>query len=169
MKINCSYSDLVNLTELKPNPKNANRHSPEQIERLAKIIDFQGQRSPIVVSRNSGFIVKGHGRLDAIKKLGWTQCAVDFQSYNTPEHEYADCIADNEIGRWAEFDWQAFKEDSFEIEDFDFDLFGIDSLKKESPKTPEEKYQIIIECKDALEQADFLEEFETRSLQCKAK
>ena len=101
MQFNCSYTELVNISKLIPNPKNANKHPPKQIERLAKIIDFQGQRSPIVVSKRSGFITKGHGRLLAMHKLGWTEVAVDYQDYLSEALEYADMIADNEIARWA--------------------------------------------------------------------
>ena len=67
MKINCAYDELVDVSKLVPNPKNNNKHPKEQIERLAKIIDFQGQRTPIVVSNRSGFIVKGHGRLPRLR------------------------------------------------------------------------------------------------------
>ena len=69
----CSHNAVIEVSKLMlmQNPKNPNMHSKEQIDRLAKIIDFAGQRSPIVVSLRSGFIVKGHGRLMAIEKLGW--------------------------------------------------------------------------------------------------
>ena len=108
MKINCAYDELVELSKLVPNPKNNNKHPKEQIERLAKIIDFQGQRSPVVVRNMSGIIVKGHGRLEAIKKLGWDKCAVDYQDYESEAQEYADMIADNEIAKWAEFQTDMF-------------------------------------------------------------
>ena len=103
-KIRCAYTELVDVEKLVPNPKNNNIHPKKQIERLAKIIDFQGQRAPVVVSTRSGFIVKGHGRLEAIKKLGWEKCAVDYQDYESEAQEYADMVADNQIATWAEFD-----------------------------------------------------------------
>jgi len=57
MKINCAYDEIVELHKITPCPKNPNRHTDDQVERLAKIIDYQGQRSPIVISNRSGFIV----------------------------------------------------------------------------------------------------------------
>ena len=69
MKIDCAYDKLVPIENLIPNPKNNNRHSIEQIHRLAKIIMYQGMRSPIVVSNRSGFVIKGHCRLQALKEL----------------------------------------------------------------------------------------------------
>ena len=123
MKIDCAYDELVELNKLVPNPKNPNKHTKEQIERLAKIIDFQGQRQPVVVSNRSGFIVKEHGKLEAIKKLGWEKCAVDYQDYESEAQEYADMIADNEIAKWAEQDQQMILEEIPNL-DIDTDMLG---------------------------------------------
>ena len=124
MKINCAYDELVEVSKLVPNPKNNNKHPKEQIERLAKIIDFQGQRSPVVVSNRSGFIVKGHGRLEAIKKLGWDKCAVDYQAYESEAQECGDMVADNQIATWAEFDTQMVLDELPEL-DIDTDMLGM--------------------------------------------
>ena len=130
MKFNCAYTDLVELNKLVPNPKNPNKHPDNQIERLAKIIDFQGQRSPIVISKRSGFIVKGHGRLLAIQKLGWKKAAVDFQEYESDAQEYADIVADNAIAQWAEMDLSQINTDFLQFgPELDVDLLGISSFK----------------------------------------
>jgi DNA modification methylase len=129
-KINCAHNKLVELHKLVPNPKNPNKHPERQIEMLAKIIDYQGQRSPIVVSTRSGFIVKGHGRLEAIKKLGWKKCAVDYQDYEDEAQEFADMIADNKVAELAESDDELIKKIALEMpEYFDLDLLGIPDLK----------------------------------------
>lgn len=129
MKIDCSYSELIEINSPKiiPNPKNNNRHSIEQIERLAKIIDFQGQRSPVVISKRSGFIVKGHCRLEAIKLLGWEKIAVDYQDYLSEAQEYADMTADNEIARWAQLDVHSTILEMEKLE-IDLDFLGIEKL-----------------------------------------
>ena len=147
MKFECAYDELVDVDKLVPNPKNNNKHPKEQIERLAKIIDFQGQRKAIVVSNRSGFIVKGHGCLQALKLLGWTQAAVDYQDYESEAQEYADMTADNEIARWAELDVEQFKKD---IEDFnlDYDLYGIEEeLIEEDQQEMEDVSEEEVECK----------------------
>lgn len=61
---------MVDIEKLVGNPRNPNKHPQNQIELLAKIIKAQGWRNPIVVSRRSGFVVKGHGRLEAARLLG---------------------------------------------------------------------------------------------------
>lgn len=129
MKFNCAYDELVDLAHLVPNPENNNFHPKEQIERLAKIIAFQGQRAPIIVSNQSGFIVKGHGRLEALRMLGWEKAAVDYQDYESPAQEYADMTADNEIARWAEFDNNMVMAKIPELGDLDLDMLGIKDLQ----------------------------------------
>lgn len=126
MQFNCSYSDLLPLHKIIPNPKNTNTHPQEQIDLLADIIDFNGQRSPIVISKRSGFVVKGHARLMAIEKLGWEKAAVDFQDYESEAHEYIDLEADNRIAELAERDNEKFQEN---IKSIDFSKAKIDLTK----------------------------------------
>lgn len=129
MNIKCSYNEIVQLHKLVDNPKNPNKHPEKQIEMLAKIIDYQGQRSPIVVSRRSGFVVKGHGRLMALRKLGWESAAVDYQDYEDEAQEFADMIADNKIAELAEHDDEMFKLEALnlqlDVNGFDLELLGV--------------------------------------------
>lgn len=129
MKIACTNFELVNITKLKPHPKNPNKHSKDQIKRLAKILDYQGFRNPIKVSNQSGFIISGHGRLAAAKLNKWKQVPVSYQDYENQDQEYADLIADNAIADWAELDLQIVNEDFVNLgPDFDIDLLGIDGF-----------------------------------------
>jgi ParB-like chromosome segregation protein Spo0J len=133
MKIDCAHDELVDVAILQPNPKNYNKHPARQIEMLAKIINYQGQRSPIVVSKRSGFIVKGHGRLDAIKLLGWDKAAVDYQEYTDEAQEYADMIADNKIAELSETDAVILNEVGVLLGDsFDPELLGLEESLGES-------------------------------------
>lgn len=103
-RFECAYDILVSPTLLIPHPDNTNNHPQEQIDLLAEIMAYNGQRNPIVVSNQSGYITKGHARLLAIKKLDWGKCAVDYQDYETEAHELADMQADNRIAELAEQD-----------------------------------------------------------------
>lgn len=129
MKFNCAHTELVDLHKLQENPRNPNTHPDRQIELLAKIIDYQGQRAPIVVSKRSGFITKGHGRLMALKKLGWEKAAVDYQDYDSEAQEYADLIADNKIAELAKHDDAKMIEDLKVIDLDDFELLGMDDFE----------------------------------------
>jgi len=76
----CSHDAIVPVSELKPNPKNPNKHPGDQVELLAKVIEAQGWRQPVKVSTRSGFIVSGHGRYEAAVFLG-CPVPVDYQEY----------------------------------------------------------------------------------------
>lgn len=124
----CAYSEIVPIHKLVENPKNNNKHPTRQVELLAKIIDYQGQRNPIVVSKRSGFIVKGHCRLQALKLLGWENVAVDYQDYDNEAQEYADLIADNKIQSYAEFDEDALLKELQEMNFDDLELLALENM-----------------------------------------
>jgi DNA modification methylase len=137
MNINCSYQKLVPIAQLNAHPSNANKHSQRQIEMLAKIMSYQGWRHPIVVSNLSGFIVAGHGRLAAAKKLGWTECPVDTQDFEDKVQEVAFLFADNKIAELAEHDDELMKLTAIELNldtnGFDLDLLGVPDLDLTTP------------------------------------
>lgn len=130
MKVHCPHDKMVPIGELIPNPKNPNVHSDDQIERLAKILEYQGWRYPIKVCKQSGFITSGHGRLLAATKLGLKKVPVSFQDYESEEQMYADLVSDNAIASWAEL---KLADINIEIPnlgpDFDIDLLGIKNFK----------------------------------------
>ena len=122
MKVNCAFDKLVPVPEVKANPRNPYRHPDEQLKLLAKIIEYQGWRHPIVVSNQSGFIVHGHARLDAAKLNGYTEVPVDYQDYVDEAQEYADLIADNQIQELAETDEPTLKDIIGELDTGAIDL-----------------------------------------------
>lgn len=124
----CAYSEIVPIHKLVENPKNNNKHPARQVELLAKVIDYQGQRNPIVVSKRSGFIVKGHCRLQALKLLDWENVAVDYQDYDNEAQEYADLIADNKIQSYAEFDEDALLKELQEMNFDDLELLALENM-----------------------------------------
>jgi DNA modification methylase len=150
MKIHCTYDKLIEIKDLRPNPKNRNVHPADQIDRLAKILDHQGWRYPIVVSNQSGFIVTGHGRLAAAIKNSWKEVPVNYQDFASEEDEYAHLIADNGIASWAELDLSAINVDIGDLgPDFDIDMLGLkdftidvadkfESDPDEAPEPPKE-------------------------------
>ena len=100
----CAHDAIVDVAKLVPNPKNPNQHPDSQIQLLGRIIRQTGWRQPITVSKRSGFIVKGHGRLSAALLEGIKEAPVDYQNYTNNAEEYADLVADNRIAELAETD-----------------------------------------------------------------
>jgi len=100
MELHCAYNQLVCVSDLKPHPKNPNTHSAAQVAAIAAVIEGNRSRAPITVSNRSGFITRGHGRLEAAALLGCDQFPVDFQDYASEEAE----LADNHLAELAEID-----------------------------------------------------------------
>ena len=118
----CAHSQMVEIEKVVPNPRNPNKHSEKQIALLSKIIAAQGWRAPITVGTRSGFIVRGHGRLLAARKLGLAKVPVDYQAYETEAAEWADLIADNRLSELSETDELLLKDLLQELGTSELDL-----------------------------------------------
>src|SRR5262245_56576127 len=85
--VNCAHDELVATGKLAPNPKNPNKHPDHQLTLYGKILLHQGWRKAVVVSRQSGKIVTGHGAWLTAKKHGWPTVPVDYQDFPSPADE----------------------------------------------------------------------------------
>ena len=142
--VHCAYDEMVAIEKVIPNPRNPNKHPKKQLELLAKIISGQGWRAPITMSRRSGFVVRGHGRLAAAQMIGCTEVPVDWQEYESEAAEYADLIADNRLAELSEIDTELMAQLMRDVDGDGFsELTGYDdkaiaALLAESPETIEE-------------------------------
>jgi len=131
MKIKCAHTEIRDIVNLVPHPRNSNKHPEKQIKLLAKIMKHQGWRHPITVSKRSGYVVSGHGRLDAAKLNGWDKAPVDLQDFENEADEFAHLIADNKIAELAEHDDSLMIDGIKELELEDFELLGLDDFELE--------------------------------------
>lgn len=167
---------MVPVAKLVPHPKNPNVHPPEQIERLAQIIEARGWRRGITVSNQSGFMTVGHGRLMAALLRKWPEVPVSFQDYENEADEYSDMVADNAIAEWAEMDRTKISADAIEFGDeFDIDLLGIKNfvldidglnhdLDDKQNKSDETKHFLEVELSSEKEMLEVYEELLSRGL-----
>lgn len=138
----CAYDKLVKIEELIPHPKNPNTHPQSQIKILAQNIRYHGWRHPIVVSKLSGYVVAGHGRLEAAKELGVSIIPVEYQNFASADNELAVLVGDNRLAELSSLDLNGLQDiiDGFKASDFDTILAGfepadLDALLGE--KTPD--------------------------------
>lgn len=137
MEVRCNYDKLVKIEALTPNPANENQHTEEQIERIAKILQYQGWRKPIIVSKGSGLVVTGHCSLLSAKKNKWTEVPVSFQDFDNDDMETAHRIADNAIASWADLDLSSINLELPNLgPDFDIEMLGLKDFEIE----PADKY-----------------------------
>ena len=129
--VHCAYKEMTSISDLRPNPRNYNKHPDFQIALLAKNIRALGWRHPIIVSKLSGKIVAGHARLEAAKLLSLQSVPVDYQAFDNLDQEQAYLIADNKIAELAEIDSDALKGLLEELAktDIDMDLTGFTADK----------------------------------------
>ena len=157
--IHCAHSKIADPRNLIANPRNPNKHPDRQIATLAEIIRAQGWRNPITVSKRSGFVVTGHGRLAAALLLGTNAVPVDEQDFANDAAEWAHLIADNRLAELAEIDEGELKqmladlklEDGFDLSLTGFDeheiegmLAGIDTLDAEPSEAKEQAHYLRI-------------------------
>jgi ParB-like chromosome segregation protein Spo0J len=158
-EIRCSYKELRDPATLVAHPRNPNRHGARQIDLLARIIRHQGWRNPIVVSERSGFVVAGHGRLQAAHQLGLAAVPVDVQEFATEADEWAHLVADNRIAELAEMDQDGLGEllrDLGDADDFDLELTGFDAAELDRMLAEDAEDGQISYDADASEQACLL-------------
>ena len=181
MKVRCDTPiELVAIADLKPHPKNPNDHTPEQILELAEILKYQGWRSPVKVSNQSGFVTAGHGRIEAAKANGWTHVPVSRQDYDSEDQEYADVVADNAIAAWAEIDLAKVNQNVVELDpSFNLRHLGIENFKLDVSEKDEgtgggadeedlaPQFIIAVQCKDEPDMQKLFEELTARGFQCK--
>ena len=183
IEVHCAYDEMVDITKLVPNPRNPNQHSDRQIELLAKIIEHQGWRAPITVSKRSGFVVRGHGRLLAAEALGLDEVPVDYQDYANEAEEWADLIADNRLAELSEMDNEMLKDLIQEIDANEIDLtltgFEEDEIEKiigefnqqedikDLSDDLKEVYEIVITCENERHQEELFNRFTKEGLKCR--
>ncbi len=133
-KVFCSYTKLEKIDKVKPHPKNPNVHNEKQVKLLAKIIEYQGWRNPVVISNLSGLVVAGHGRLQAAKQMGLPWVPVDFQDFDNEKQELEHMLADNRIAELAQIDEPALREIMKELQMLESDLDMTGFLDKDVEK-----------------------------------
>lgn len=146
MQIHCRYDELVSPLKLKPSPRNPNRHTTDQSLRLSKLYEYHGIRHPIIVSKNSGYIVAGHARHQAALLAELKEFPVVYQEFKDDDAEYAFMVADNAIADWADLDLSAINKELGDLgPDFDVAMLGIEKFTLDAnfePGTEDEQGQL---------------------------
>lgn len=180
-KVHCLFDKLVSPGELKFHPDNSNDHPEEQIPRLADILAYQGWRYAIKISKRSGFITSGHGRLMAAVHGKQKTVPVVYQDYESEDQEIADVNADNAIAAWATLNLSKVNQSIEKLgPDFNVDMLGIKNFKIDvsekdmmdgadelNPDKIMTEFIVAIYCKNEEEQQKVFSEMFERGLDCK--
>ncbi len=124
--------ELVPIKTLRPYENNAKIHTPEQIEQIKRSILEFGNNDPIAIDAE-GIIIEGHGRLMALKELGYTEVEVIRLGHLDEEQRKAYTLIHNKLTMNTGFDLDILAEElgsivSIDMKDYDFDLSISDDL-----------------------------------------
>jgi DNA modification methylase len=135
----------IALSDITPYEKNAKTHPKKQVDLLAENIKRFGFTTPCLVDKDNNLIA-GHGRLEAVKTLGWTDVPCVRMEKLTEDEVKALRLADNKLAEMSEWDMALVTDELKELDDellnltgFDKDLIiEADEADDEVPDVPEE-------------------------------
>ena len=165
----------LKINDITPYEKNAKIHTEVQIEQIKKSIEEFGMNGPIAVWGDKNTIVEGHGRLEALKQLGYTEVDCIRLDHLTDEERKAYTLAHNKINMNTGFDIDLLDEELDSIEDIDMSEFGFDLDDEEihhAERTDlsddvNDVYEVIIECTDEKQQEEIFTKLSSEGMKCR--
>lgn len=158
MEIKAKEITLFPVTKLSEYPRNANKHTDEQIEKIIQLIEFYGHRDPLIVDADvqpdgTHWVLAGNGRLQAAKKAGWDNLPCVFQVFKSDEEKYGFMVSHNAVsstGWGGGLDLSQINVDITDLgPDFDIDMLGIkdfviEPIEKFEPQSNEDDVPEVI-------------------------
>ena len=109
------------IDQLKPHPKNSNKHSDWQIKKIADSIKEFGFTQPVLISKDN-VILAGHARCLGAKQAGLKEVPCRRFDHFTDEQARAYIIADNQLARLAEWDHKILASEIVELDKLEVDI-----------------------------------------------
>ena len=119
--------EVLPITQLKPYENNAKIHTPVQIAQIAASIQEFGNNDPIAVDENN-MVLEGHGRLLALKSLGYTEVEVIRLVGLTEDQKRAYILVHNKLTMNTGFDFNVLDAELARINDIDMSVFDFGSI-----------------------------------------
>jgi ParB-like chromosome segregation protein Spo0J len=141
------------LAELKPHPRNARRHSPEQIAQLAALMRRFGWTNPALIDEQD-FIIAGHGRIQAAQTLGLLEGpTITIAGLNDREKREL-MLADNRIALNASWNVETLRAELLQLRGDGTDLEALGFAPAEIDKLLPAEDEIAVEEIDVSTVAD---------------
>lgn len=135
----------LNINNIKPYKNNAKVHTPEQIEQIKKSIQEFGMNDPIAVWGEDNLIVEGHGRIEALKQLGYTEVDCIRLDHLTDEERKAYTLAHNKLTMNTDFNFDILESELMDIDDIDMSNFGFNVFFEEDANEEFDNFEDIEE------------------------
>ncbi len=144
--------EYIALDKITPYENNARRHAVDDVEAIKNSILKFGMNDPIGVWGERNIIVEGHGRLAALKELGYEEAPCIRLDKLTDDQRKAYALAHNKTAELSAWDFDKLEAELSDLADnFDMTAFGftmpdedvnIDDFFEESEKKPKEPKMI---------------------------
>lgn len=122
----------IPIDKLTPYSKNAKKHPKKQILQIANSIESFGMNDPIGIWGDNNIIVEGHGRVLALKQLGYDTAPCIRLDHLDEEQRRAYTHAHNKV---AESEWDFdILDDEFTELNIDMSQFGFEFVDVEEEK-----------------------------------
>ena len=179
----------VPISSLVRDPKNARKHNDRNRATINYSLATFKQTIPILVQAGTLKIIAGHGRLDEMESLGWTECEIRELPLTDDQIKQL-AILDNRAAEQAEWDLENLQANLDELDAIGVSLEGLgftqdelEALFMEEETAAEEPepapakevssngvishFSILIKCRDEAHQDELLERFNLEELDCR--
>jgi DNA modification methylase len=126
--------EVVPISTLRSNPRNAKHHPEEQIIRIARNIGIFGFTVPILIDE-AGELIAGHARCSAAKMLGLTEVPAIRLTDLTELDKRVAALADNKLPELGTWNIEVLKSELIDLTDpnlvmdFDSTTIGFDTVE----------------------------------------
>ena len=168
--------ETYRITDLKPYKNNAKIHTEEQINQIINSIEKFGMNDPIAIWGEDNIIVEGHGRLEALKKLGYEKVDCIRLDHLTDEERKAYTLIHNKLTMNTDFDFEILENELIGIENIEMLEFGFDTdlkieeneiERKDISDSIKEEYMVVIDCKDEIELEEVFSKLQEEGYNCR--
>ena len=115
----------LNISDIKPYERNAKKHPKKQVKQIAASIQEFGMCDPIGIWGDDNIIIEGHGRLLALKSLGYETAPCIRLDHLNDEQRRAYTLAHNKVAE-SEWEFDLLGDELGDIFNIDMNQFGFD-------------------------------------------
>lgn len=113
--------EVIDINKLIPYANNARTHSDEQIKKIQSSLREFGFVNPVLIDKSFS-IIAGHGRVEAAKREGLTECPCVMVEHLSEAQKKAYILADNKLAELSSWDMDMVKIELEELQELDFDI-----------------------------------------------
>lgn len=134
--------ETIHIDDLIPYENNAKLHPQEQIDQIARSIEEFGNNDPIAIDEHN-VIIEGHGRMLALKQLGYENVEVIRLSHLSDEQRRAYTLVHNKLTTNTGYDLELLELELSKIESINMDDLGFDDILIDTlPEIVDDEYDL---------------------------